>query len=161
MADEIIDLSRIIARRAEGGAPAGTMTLWGADGERSRFALPLWRVVHLAGAERGVLFWQRASDPAPPRPFVVLDTAHDPARLDVPDSISVCVEDASGELHDLGQTGLVVCLGTKSDRAWAILADGGQRRAPLTSRKREDILFLAGECAGLLFLRDFAEEAGD
>jgi hypothetical protein len=161
MADEIIDLSRIIARRAEGGAPAGTMTLWGADGERSRFALPLWRVVHLAGAERGVIFWRRASDHAPPQPFVVLDTAHDPARLDVPDSISVCVEDSSGELHDLGQAGLVICLGTKSDRAWAILADGGQRRAPLASRKREDILFLAGECAGLLFLRDFAEEAGE
>lgn len=161
MADEIIDLSRIIARRAEGAAPAGTMTLWGADGERSRFALPLWRVVHLAGAERGVIFWRRISDETPPRPFVVLDTARDPARLDVPASLAGCAEDASAELHDLGQAGLVICLGTKSDRAWGILADGGGRRAPLTSRNREDILFLAGECAGLLFLRDFAEEAED
>jgi hypothetical protein len=30
------------------------------------------------------------------------------------------------------------------------------RANPLSSRDREDILFLAGECAGLLFLRDFA-----
>jgi len=159
MADEIIDLSQIIARRAEGAAPAGTMTLWGADGERSRFALPLWRVVHLAGAERGVIFWRRVSDDSSPQPFVVLDTARDPARLDLPEGLAVCAEDASGELRDLGQTGLVICLGTRGDRSWAIVADGGPRRAPLASRKREDILFLAGECAGLLFLRDFADLA--
>lgn len=160
MADEIIDLSQFIARRT-GGAPAGTMTLWGADGERSRFALPLWRVVHLAGADRGIIFWRRASDHSPAQPFVVLDIAEDPARLDVPETLATCAEDASAELHDLGQEGLVVCLGTKSDRSWGLLADGGTRRTPLSSRKREDILFLAGECAGLLFLRDFAEEAGE
>jgi hypothetical protein len=157
MADEIIDLSRFIARRT-GEAPAGTMTLWGADGERSRFALPLWRVVHLAGADRGVIFWRRVSDGSPARPFVVLDIAQDPARLEVPDPLANCAEDASAELHDLGREGLLVCLGAKSDRSWGLLADGGTRRTPLSSRKREDILFLAGECAGLLFLRDFAEE---
>lgn len=161
MADEIIDLSQFIARRAESGAPAGTMTLWGADGERSRFALPLWRVVHLAGADRGVIFWRRVSDDSPPKPFVVLDIGHDPARLDVAEHLAACAEDASADLHDLGHEGMVVCLGSKGDRAWGILADGGTRRAPLTTRKREDILFLAGECAGLLFLRDFAAEAED
>jgi hypothetical protein len=31
----------------------------------------------------------------------------------------------------------------------------------LEARRREDVLFLAGECAGLLFLRDFADLAGD
>ena len=29
---------------------------------------------------------------------------------------------------------------------------------PLGGRDREDLLFLAGECAGLLFLRSFADE---
>lgn len=157
MADEIIDLSQFIARRAA-GAPVGTMALWGAEGERSRFALPLWRVVHLAGADRGVIFWRRVSDGSPPHPFVVLDIAHDPARLEMPDTLASCGEDAAAELLDLGHDGLVVCLGTRGDRSWGLLADGGARRAPLASRKREDILFLSGECAGLLFLRDFAED---
>jgi hypothetical protein len=157
MADEIIDLSQFIGRHAEGDAPAGTLALWGADGERSRFALPLWRIVHLAGADRGVIFWRRTSGDLTLRPFIVLDTAHDPARLDVPD-VS-CQDHASAELHDAGSDGLVVCLGTQHDRVWGLFVEGRARRPPLSSREREDILFLAGECAGLLFLWDFADEA--
>jgi hypothetical protein len=42
------------------------------------------------------------------------------------------------------------------------LADGGdEREGPLDARRREDVLFLAGECAGLLFLRDFADAVDD
>jgi hypothetical protein len=52
---------------------------------------------------------------------------------------------------------LVVFLGVKAGRAWSLVVDGGERRdGPLSARTREDILFLAGECAGLLFLRDLA-----
>ena len=161
MADEIIDLSGFIERRAGGQTPTGTMALWGGEGESSRFALPLWRVVHLAGADRGLIFWRPTSGDASPRPFIVLDVASDPARLEVPEQVSACVGHASAELHDHGPDGLVVCLGTKDDRVWGLLADGGVQRPPLPSRKREDILFLAGECAGLLFLRDFADGAED
>ena len=159
MADKIIDLSQFIGRHAGGDAAAGTLALWGADGERSRFALPLWRIVHLAGADRGVIFWRRMSGDQTSRPFVVLDVAHDPARLDVPEAVSACQDHAAAELHDRGRDGLVVCLGTKHDRVWGLFAEGGARRPPLPSREREDILFLAGECAGLLFLWDFADEA--
>ncbi|MDH3205889.1 MAG: hypothetical protein OEO79_04715 [Gemmatimonadota bacterium] len=161
MADEIIDLSSVIERRAGGPAPAGTMALWGADGERSRFALPLWRVVHLAGADRGVIFWRPTSGDSAARPFIVLDVSHDPARLEVPEAVSACEAHAPPQLLDLGRDGVVVCLGTKDERVWGLLADGGVERPPLPTEKREDILFLSGECAGLLFVRDFATEAGE
>ena len=161
MADEIIDLSSAIERRADGPAPAGTMALWGADGERSRFALPLWRIVHLAGADRGVIFWRPTSGEPTPRPFIVLDVSHDPARREVPEAVSACEGHAPPQLLDLGSDGLVVCLGTKDERMWGLLVDGGVERSSLPAEKREDVLFLSGECAGLLFLRDFATEAGE
>lgn len=159
MADDIIDLSSMLERRAESRAPAGTMALWGADGERSRFALPLWRVVHLAGAERGVIFWRPSAGDGRARPFVVLDVLSDPPRLDVSEAVTICQRDHPAQLHDQGSDGVLVCLGTKDDRVWGLLAEGGDRQSQLSSRQREDILFLAGECAGLLFLRDFADEA--
>ena len=45
------------------GAEGVLRTLWGADGERSRFALPLWRVVHLAQGERGLILHAPVSRP--------------------------------------------------------------------------------------------------
>jgi hypothetical protein len=161
MADEIIDLSNFIERRASSDAPPGMMALWGADGERSRFALPMWRVVHIAGAERGVIFWRPVSGDTTSRPFVVLDVGHEPARLQLSEAVTVCEERPSAELHDRGPDGLVVCLGTKGDRVWGLVADGGSRESALSAKEREDILFLAGECAGLLFLWNFADEVED
>jgi hypothetical protein len=161
MADDIIDLGQFLARRDGSRPPTGTMALWGADGERSRFALPLWRVVHLAGADRGVIFWRPTSGDAAPRPFVVLDVARDPARLDVSPERTDFGDDESIQLHDRGSGGLLVRLGTKDDKVWGLLADGGAERSQLSARNREDILFLSGECAGLLFLRAFADEARD
>ena len=159
MSDDIIDIGLFLERRSGGQAPAGTMALWGADGERSRFALPLWRVVKIAGAERGVIFWQGTASDATPRPFVVLDIASDPARLDVaPEGVDVGA-DESTQLFDRGAAGVLVRLGTKDDRMWWLLADGRSGRPQLSARGREDILFLAGECAGLLFSRSFADEA--
>jgi hypothetical protein len=158
MADDIIDLSSILERRGDSDAPAGTMALWGASGERSRFALPLWRVVHLAEADRGVIFWRPTSGDATPRPFIALDVAGDPARVEVSAAVTACEDHTGGHLHDRGPDGLVVCLGARDGRVWGLVADGGTR-PPLSPRKREDILFLSGECAGLLFLRDFADEA--
>lgn len=159
MADDIIDLGEFIERRSGRAAPAGTMALWGADGERSRFALPLWRVVHLADADRGVIFWRAESGDPTPHPFVVLDLAQEPARLDVPVERADFGDDDSTQLHDRPDAGVLVRLGTKDDRVWGLLADGGTGRAELTARNREDILFLSGECAGLLFLRSFADQA--
>ncbi len=159
MSNEIIDITQYLRRSAERDLPPGRMALWGADGERSRFALPLWRIAYLAEADRGVILWRRTSGDRAPHPFVVLDLACDPARIELADTeLPFCEETESGALRDLTSEGLIVYLGARDDRVWCLLADGGGTRTePLQSRQREDILFLAGECAGLLFLRDFDE----
>jgi hypothetical protein len=161
MADEIIDISRYLDRDAPKGPTPATMALWGADGERSRFALPLWRVVHLSQATRGVILWKSQTVDPTPHPFVVVDLARDPARLELSGpALDHCIGAESATLHDLGPDGLVVYLGSRDGRAWYLIADGdGSRAEELEAHKREDVLFLAGECAGLLFLRDFADGA--
>ncbi len=163
MADEIIPISRYLQRETEADALPRSIALWGMDGDRSRFALPLWRVVHLAGAERGAIVWRNASGDRRPRPYVVVDLAADPARLGLtafPDDD--CDREQGPALHDLAPDGLVINLGTRDERIWCLFVDGGEvGTVPLDTKDREDVLFLAGECAGLLFLRDFADGVED
>jgi hypothetical protein len=162
MADEIIPISRYREREVHEEQPPRAIALWGLDGDRSRLALPLWRIVHLAGAERGVILSQRTEGDRMSWPFAVVDLGHDPARLDLGGVPSDAFDSSEAPLlRDLGDSGVLVNLGTRDGRAWCLFAEGGQGRAPLDTKKREDILFLAGECAGLLFLRDFANEADD
>lgn len=162
MADKIIDIAPYLDREGRVEPPA-ILALWGADGDRSRFALPLWRIVHLADAERGVIFWQDLAKDRTPHPFVVIDLARDPARLGIDASrVPGCAETPSATLHDLGAGGLAVCLGARDGRVWTLWVDSVRsRQTSLEPKRREDVLFLAGECAGLLFLRDFADQVDD
>ncbi|MEM7414252.1 MAG: hypothetical protein AAF389_02075 [Gemmatimonadota bacterium] len=161
MADDVIDLTRYMKREPEAELPRGSMTLWGADGERSRFALPLWRIIHLARAERGMVVYASVENPRDARPFVVLDLASDPARTHVDTSLIPRFEvDEGPSLIDMDQQGLAVYLGAEDGRQWSLIVDGDiSRTEPLASTAREDVLFLAGECAGLLFLRELAADA--
>lgn len=163
MADEIIDITRYLKREPASDLPRGTMSLWGADGERSRFALPLWRLIYLARAERAVISWADVARQEDVHPFVVLDTGADPARRDVDAGrIPRFQADEGPSLVDLDADGLVVYLGSRAGRVWTLLVDGGEERGePLARAAREDILFLSGECAGLLFLRDLADDDHD
>jgi hypothetical protein len=158
MGNEIIDLTKYMKREPEGDLPRGAMALWGADGERSRFALPLWRIIYLAQAERGVICSRVAQGGGAPEPFVALDLAHEPARIDLPADLPTFVDDREAILRDLGAAGVVVYLGRRADRIWSLVVDGVvPGRDPLDARAREDILFLAGECAGLLFIKELAD----
>lgn len=162
MSDDIIDLGEYLRRREEEQEPASTFALWGAEGERSRFALPLWRCIYLASGERGGIVWQL--DPARDlRPFVVLDLAHDPARTDFPAAAVASLEGAEASSCGEHPPGTVaIYLGKHGARRWYLIVQGDpERMGGLTGRDREDVLFLAGECAGLLFLRDFADGAGE
>jgi len=161
MSDEIIDIAQYLERDTGGSRSEAKFALWGGEGERSRFALPLWRIIYLAQAERGVILWRDAAGASAARPFVVLDLGSDTARVDIDDAdLPECREGEAPSLHDHAEAGLLVHLGTRNGRTWCLLVDGGGRRSEaLTARNREDILFLAGECAGLLFLRDFADQA--
>ena len=163
MSDEIIDITRYLKREPASDLPRGSMALWGADGERSRFALPLWRVIYLAQAERGMIVSCRVGDHRRQTPFVVLDLGADPARTTVdPGAIPKYSPEEAPSRLDREREGLVVYLGSQNDRLWALLVDGTSTRTePLAASAREDILFLAGECAGLLFLRELAEDPDD
>lgn len=161
MTDEIIDLTRYLKREPTSDLPKGTMSLWGADGERSRFALPLWRIIYLAQGDRAVITWSYMERQARLNPFVVLDIAADPARTEM-DGVTVPKfdPDEGPSLIDFENEGIVIFLGSRAGRIWTLLLDGGTGRTePLARPAREDILFLAGECAGLLFLRDLADDA--
>jgi hypothetical protein len=154
MSDEIIDLTRYLRRESEEELPRGAMSLWGAEGERSRFALPLWRIVYLAGAERGLITYRHVDESSPPVPFVALDLAREPARTSIPDDLPSFSDERESALVDRGAAGVFVFLGRRAGRDWKLVVDGGERREVLDARSREDILFLAGECAGLLFQRE-------
>lgn len=164
MSNRVIDLGEYLRRRDAGDEKetASTFALWGADGERSRFALPLWRAIFLAGAERGGILWSDAAGMAL-HPLVVLDLARDPARTDFDPRMAAGL--AGSEAPEMSEqdadSHMAVFLGERERRRWFLIVDGGEARGePLSAGDREDILFLAGECAGLLFLRDFADEAG-
>ncbi len=160
MADEIIDLTRYIKRDPANDLPRGSMTLWGTDGERSRFALPLWRIIHLAQAERGILVSISVDGLREAQPFVALDLASDPARTAVDvERVPRFTPDEGPSLVDQEELGLVVFLGAADGLLWCLVVDGGDERTELLpAPTREDILFLAGECAGLLFLRDLGND---
>ena len=55
---------------------------------------------------------------------------------------------------------VTIFLGSDGDRVWFLVIDE-RDVAPgaLSGKTREDLLFLAGECAGLLFHRDLASDA--
>lgn len=162
MSDGIIDLGEYLRQREAGNedSPGATFALWGAEGERSRFALPLWRTIFLAGAERGGILWSDAES-TELQPLVVLDLAEDPARTEFPRRmVEVLQRERAPELADQGpEADMAVFLGQREGRRWFLVVDGRKdNEGPLPAREREDILFLAGECAGLLFLRDLAGE---
>jgi len=159
MTDGIIDIRDYLDDEGDDdfGDEGGTFSLFGADGERARFALPLWRVVYLAAGQRGGIVGSRPD--APLETLVALDLGVDPARTDfgavrlpeVPDGERVAIRDD-------GRSGLAVFLGEAGGKQWFMVVDDVQGRdAPLGAKVHEDILFLAGECAALLIFRDLAE----
>ena len=164
--DDIIDLGEYLRRREVAEkAPRTAFAVWGGEGERTRFALPLWRVVYLAGGSRGGLVWVPTAEerPGPLRPFVVLDLAEDPARTRFASSLIQGMDTSVAPvLREDGDEGLAVHLGEQDGRRWyLVVADTASRTGAVEGRARDDLLFLAGECAGLLFFRGFAGEAHD
>ena len=162
MSDGIIDIRQYLQADED---DQGAFALWGGEGERSRFALPLWRIIYLVGGDRGGIV--SAPDARSRRhvraaigleSLVVLDLRRDPARtdFDVLAAPALEVED-SPRLVDLAGDGLLVALGDSVGRSWFVVVDGiADRAEPLGSDVKEDVLFLCGECAGLLFFRDLA-----
>lgn len=162
MSDGIIDFGDYARRKEEESRPERTMfALWGGEGERARLALPLWRAVGLLGGSRAML----GSEPADGaggtlEALVVLDLAADPARTSMPAS---AVQGLWGEPEapalSRSEGVVAVFLGEEGGRRFHLVVDGvpdpgdDGERLPV-----DDLYFLAGECAGLLFHRYLAYE---
>ena len=115
----------------------------------------------MATSARGII--DSAISIAPLAPVVSSRRASDPPRTDFdPGLLSGVSTEEAPQVVEGGHGGrLCIYLGDRGGRLWYLLVLGGGEPSPLSAREREDILFLAGECAGLLFLRDFADEAED
>lgn len=88
---------------------------------------------------------------------MVLDLAKDPPRKDFQWPEALDPGERAPDLIEAPGYGLAIFLGVERDRRWYLLVQGSDGAILVPrGRDREDIMFLAGECAGLLFLRDFA-----
>jgi len=155
--DRVIDLASYLKRREEATSRTrSTFALWGGEGERSRFALPLWRSAYLAGGRRAAVVWQPSAPSHPDeavQALVVLDLGEDPARTGFEPA---CLAGLTGVEQPgtaaVSEGWVAVYLGQEDDRRWYLTV--GDMEEPITEirgRTRDDMLFLAGECAGLLF----------
>jgi hypothetical protein len=153
---DIIDLGAYRRRRPE--ARRSAFAVWGGEGERSRFALPVWRAVYLVGGERGGLVWVEDDDTGKTlNPFFVLDLASETPRTTFATELLGDLrgsEVAGPILSESFPGGAAVFLGVGENRRWFLVVhDGGLPRQPMDASSRNDLLFLAGECAGLLLHR--------
>jgi len=163
MRDEVIDLGEYARRKEEEAEPVrATFAIWGGEGERSRFALPLWRAAYLASVSRAGLVWEGAGGASDAlEPFVVLDLGEEPARTRFPVDLVESVRMARvPPVMEIGDEGGVIFLGERDERRWyMVLCDPVEEPEEAPVKVREDLHFLAGECAGLLFHRGLESEA--
>jgi len=161
--DDVIDLIQYRDRDSltRGADPARSeFSVFGGDGDRSRFALPVWRAIYLVGGRRGSLVWVPQGGGADPKAEFVLDLGEDPARTHcrLPDTGTSHTNDAPTVFDN--QEGVAVFLGVRDGKKWFLVLDDYGPAGATAGFPRGDLLFLAGECAGLLFFKELAE-AGD
>ncbi|MBT8398248.1 MAG: hypothetical protein HKO65_19450 [Gemmatimonadetes bacterium] len=132
--------------------------VWGGTGHRTRLALPVWRALHLVGGDWGGIVSTPSDHLAPGMDVLfALDLRHDPARRQ--GAVEALGELAGEDVPFLafGEDGeLSVLLGEHEGRRWFLQVLGGDPEVAIQGRDRETLLFLAGECAGLLFIRELA-----
>lgn len=157
MDEHVIDIGDYIRRRREESESRSTFAVWGAEGERSRFALPLWRIAYLAQGGRAAVAWEPSGRSDALAAMVGLDLRVDPPRTELEPS-HVAPLRSVAEAPALERTMddvLAIFLGERDARRWyLVVTDLEPADDPLGQEARNDICFLAGECAGLLFHRD-------
>jgi tetratricopeptide (TPR) repeat protein len=126
-------------------------------------------VARLLGSDRAAAVWIDEYGPGLVHAHAVVDLLSDtprrrfaaeplrmawndgvPGKLDVPDV------DRSGPIpiHDAGRSLCAVALGSDGTKAWFLVADGLNTRLPLDRETSGQLMFIAGECAGVLLHRD-------
>lgn len=146
--------------------------VWGGAGERSRFALPLWRSVYLVGGDWGGIVYlpdgeeseagaMVSATPLAGSPFFILDLHSDPARTGALLPPYPEFRDRTApSVISTPDGGLAILLGRHGGRWWFLLIQGEGGVEGPEGKDLETLLFLAGECAGLLFLRDLEKDPG-
>lgn len=148
---DVIDLSDYIDRPDRTGT---TFAIEGGDDDRSRLALPVWRALYLLDGDRGGIAWTPAEE-GRLRTLFVLDLATEPARTDFDASVVDPVADREPPAVEIEEGRAVILLARDDEgRAWFLVVDGPDvGKQEHESRNREDLLFVAGECAGLVVYR--------
>lgn len=161
--DDVIDLTRYRERDSpapEPGPQRADFSVFGGNGDRARFALPVWRSIYLVGGRRGAIAWVPQGSSDNPTAEFVLDLGADPARTDLilPD-VSAADQYDPPTVFEAAHC-VAVFLGMRDGKNWFLVLDDYGASGGVAGNGRGDLLFLAGECAGLLFFRELAE-AGD
>ncbi len=182
MDEHVIDLSEYLGR---GASARDRFGVWGGEGVRARFALPAWRALQLVGARRGGLVWLErmrdedlgpqgltlvpATEPAgalrvdpkagpSPAPYFVLDLSSDQPRTDFSAVSFPRYPGRAPALH-VAEGSLTIHLCASETRVWYLVLDEiAGNRGELDQDEREQLLFFAGECAGLLIHHGLAAE---
>lgn len=146
------------------------------DVERSRVVEHLAEVARLLACDRAAVVWVDEYGPGHVHAHVVLDLVSDvprrrfpaeplrlawndgvPGKLDLPD----LERGTAIPLHEAGRSLCAVALGSDGTRAWFLVADGFSARVPLDRDTSGHLMFLAGECAGVVLHRDLGRESGE
>ena len=151
--DDVIDLSRYRRRQAD-RKDAG-LSLLGAEGVYRHFALPLWRMASVAGATWAGLV--RRLEEGPAETLVAVDLRPGGARREPEGGLTEAplqppphiVEDPDGRR--------TLAVSVDGRGQWYVVLGEGTPSS-LGARAREDLLFLAGECAGLLAVLEAGSE---
>lgn len=146
--DDVIDLERYRTEQARQSDETG-LSLLGAEGDHRHFALPLWRMATVVGATWAGLV--KAPGGREPTAVTVVDLgSYEPRPLppggmpgDPHLNPPALVEEPGGAL--------IISVARPEGDGWYVVLDGRDAGAVI-GREREDLLFLAGECAGLLAL---------
>lgn len=154
--DQIIDLSEYLER----GASPRVFSVSGGEGERSRLALPVWRAIYLLDGERGGIVWSAGG--GTPEAVFVLDLGENPPRARFDGAGIKKLDGRSAPAMDVRDGTVTILLSRDETRSWFLVVAGptvGSNEPG--QRGREDLLFLAGECAGLLLHGDLGSEDGE
>jgi len=154
MDDRVIDINEYLAREEEDPG-RGTFSLWGSDGGRVRFAMPVWRAISLlSGTRGGVVYGLGEVGELRVSPYFLLDLEEEPARTECPaEAVRPLLQKAPPAMAVTDGSAVAVLLGQEDVRRWFLVVLGVDAKQPVVGRTREHLLFLAGECAGLLFSR--------
>lgn len=143
--------------------------LYRADRERGRVLEHLWETAFLVGADRAALVWVDEYGPGLVHVHTLLDLLSDtprrafaidalrsawqrgvPGVIDMPEP----ERDRVVPLQNPVRSSCVVALGSDGVKAWFLVVDAMQPRAPFTEEVTGDLMFHAGECAAVVLHRD-------